>query len=90
LAPNGRFSVVLPLLEGMRFEELAATYHLFVTRRCEVRPRPSKPVHRLLLEMTRQQPGSVETASLSIHAGETGEARSAAYIDLTRDFYLAY
>lgn len=90
LSPQGRFSVVLPLLEGMRFEELAATYHLYVTRHCAVTPRPGKPVHRLLLEMSYTKPVAVERNTFAIHAEETGDVRSEAYVNLTRDFYLAY
>ncbi len=50
LKPEGRFCVILPFLEGLRFAELAASYNLPCTRMTEVFPKPSKPVSRLLLQ----------------------------------------
>lgn len=50
LAPHGRFAVILPYIEGLRFQELAESYHLYCTRITEVRPKANKPVERLLME----------------------------------------
>lgn len=49
LSPAGRFAVILPLIEGLRLIELAASYGLCLEQKLEVRPRRGKSVHRLLL-----------------------------------------
>jgi tRNA1Val (adenine37-N6)-methyltransferase len=86
LSPRGRFSVVLPYIEGLRFQELAQSYRLYCTRMVEVRPRPNKPVERLLLEF-----GSVRRSrqqeQLVIQEAESDEWTEE-YKTLTRDFYL--
>ncbi len=86
LAPNGRFAVILPHLEGLRFRELANSYHLFCTRLTEVRTRPGKPVERLLLQFECQV-NPLQKDSLCIHSGN-GPGHSEEYTLLTRDFYL--
>lgn len=89
LSPTGKFCTVLPLLEGLRFEELAATYQFHLTHKCEIRPRIDKPINRLLLQFEKQ-PAREEVVkeTFSLFAGATGETRSERYIELTRDFYL--
>lgn len=86
MSPAGRFALILPYLEGLRFCELAATYHLYCTHRTEVHPRESKPVERLLLqfEKTKQSP-LVEQLVLQT---ENSDERTAKYTALTGEFYL--
>lgn len=55
LSPEGRFCVVLPWIEGLRFQELAAEYHLHCTRETRVKPKKEKPVSRLLLQFEREE-----------------------------------
>jgi len=86
LAPEGRFCVILPLIEGLRFRELAETYRFYATKMVEVRPRAGKPVERLLLQLerTRRPPDKSE---LVIMEGETTEW-TREYKALTAAFYL--
>ncbi len=89
LAEDGTFALILPLIEGLRFEELAQSYQLFCNRKCEVRSRPSKPVERLLLEFGKtQQPQQQEELILQEKTGE--DAWTEAYRELCRDFYLDF
>ncbi len=88
LAPGGRFAVILPHLEGLRFRELANSYHLFCTHLAEVRTRPHKPVERLLLQFECEV-RPLQKDSLSIHSGD-GPEFSDQYIQLTREFYLGF
>lgn len=53
LSVNGKFALILPLIEGLRFEELAKTYNLYCTRKTEVYPKKDKNVERLLLQFER-------------------------------------
>ena len=77
--------MVLPYIEGLRFQELAATYSLYVVRVTEVRPKASKPVERLLMEF-ELTPGEVKKDELVIM--EEDSSWTADFIQLTKAFYL--
>jgi len=87
LAEHGRFAVVLPYIEGLRFQELAADYNLHCNRLTEVLPRPGRPIERLLMEFERvkkpQQSDQLVLQNPGKHLSWT-----AAYRELTSDFYL--
>lgn len=86
LTPEGKFSLVLPYIEGLRFRELALSYHLHCTRVMEVYPRPGKPVERLLMQFEREPKAKAEE-SLVIQK-EQGNDWTEEYIGLTGGFYL--
>lgn len=86
LAENGKFCVVLPFIEGLRFEEMAKQYGLHCTKKTEVHPKADKAVERLLIqfEPTIQ---ATETNQLVIQK-EARNDWTDDYIALTKDFYL--
>lgn len=86
LAPDGRFAVILPLIEGLRFQELAETYHLYCTRLTEVHPRQNKPVERLLMEFAQDKQPLRKDQLVIQH--DKNNHWTEAFIALTRDFYL--
>lgn len=86
LAPEGRFCVILPYIEGLRFLELAEGYHLHCTHMTEVRTKADKPVERLLMQFERQ-PGKTLVDGLVIQKGDNNDWTEA-YMALTRAFYL--
>lgn len=86
LAPKGRFCVILPRIEGLRFQELAQSYHLYPTRLTEVRSRPGRPSERLLIQFEREARPPVRDQLVLREADS--EEWSAAYRELTGDFYL--
>lgn len=88
LKPQGRFCVILPYIEGLRFEELAKNYNFYCTRRMEVHPTPDKPVERLLLQFERTAREAVEKEELVIQQTSTTNDWTADYIALTGAFYL--
>lgn len=86
LSEDGRFCVVLPLIEGLRFKELAATYHLYCTKVTEVLPKADRPVERLLMQFEW-----VEKACTTDQLVIQKEARNEwtdEYVAMTKDFYL--
>jgi tRNA1Val (adenine37-N6)-methyltransferase len=85
LASNGKFCLVLPLREGMRFCELAALEGLYHTAVTAVRALPQKPVERLLLQF-EFNPFHFEKKEMTIYA--TQGVYSNAFIEQTREFYL--
>jgi tRNA1Val (adenine37-N6)-methyltransferase len=86
LQTNGRFCVILPLIEGLRFKELAERAGLFCTKLCEVQPKAQKGVERLLLQF-EQENRPLERSVLIIQAEEGRHQFTKEYADLVRDFY---
>ncbi len=87
LAPRGVFAVVLPLLEGLRFVEMARNYRLYCERMTEVRTKADKPVSRLLLQFTSYIPDTIRKSSLVIQE-EGINNWTPEYRSLTGEFYL--
>lgn len=86
LSPQGRFAIILPYIEGLRFQELAKTYHLYMTKVLEVKPKEDKPVERLLMQFEREKK-PLEQEELIIQRDGANEW-TGDYIALTGDFYL--
>lgn len=87
IAPQGRFALILPYIEGLRFRELAETYHFYCTRITEVRSKAGKPIERLLMEYSPNVPEQIEQTDLIIqHEGINDWTED--YKKLTGDFYL--
>jgi tRNA1Val (adenine37-N6)-methyltransferase len=87
LTQQGVFAVVLPLLEGLRFVEMARSYRLYCERMTEVRTKAGKPVSRLLLQFTRHIPHAIRKDELIIQQDEAN-AWTPEYRELTKEFYL--
>ncbi len=86
LSPEGSFCVILPLIEGLRFAELAQDYHLFCTKITEVRPKADKPVERLLMQFQRNSRPLLKDSLVVQH--EERNDWTEEYIKLTGAFYL--
>ncbi len=86
LAENGKFCVILPTLEGLRFQERAQNYRLFCTKMTEVKPKQDKSVERILLQFEKK-PQTLESSNLIIQFDKRNHFTDE-YIALTGDFYL--
>ncbi|MEK7256979.1 MAG: methyltransferase, partial [Bacteroidota bacterium] len=86
LKETGRFCLILPHLEGLRFKELASGYHLYCTKITEVKAFPGKAVERLLLQFERKI-APAEKDVLVIHP-ENSNQWTEEYLALTSPFYL--
>ena len=88
LSPSGRFCLILPVVEGAKFREMAAGYSLYVTRLTEIRTKSGKTPTRLLLQLERR---SVPVKSAELIIQEEGFNQwTQAYRELTGPFYLAH
>ncbi len=86
LKENGKFCLILPYMEGLRFKELANTYNLYCTKMTEVKPKADKPIERLLLQFEgKLKP--MEKDDLVINDNEANDWTTA-YKALTGEFYL--
>ncbi len=86
LAPHGRFGLILPHLEGLKFKELAESYSLFCTRMTEVRPKVEKGVERLLMEFEKVEKPMKKDELVIQYEGRNNYTEE--YIALTKAFYL--
>ena len=86
LAPDGKFSIILPFTEGNAFTATAREKGLLCTRLFSFRTRPEKPIERWLMEFSRQ-PSEKEEGEILLY--QEGLEWSPGYRKLTRDFYLA-
>lgn len=86
LKREGKFCVILPYLEGLRFQELARTYHLYCTKIVQVRPKAASGIERLLMQFERSQK-ILEKEELIIQKGEANDWTED-FIQLGSAFYL--
>lgn len=85
LSSTGRLSVILPETEAQLLVKLSSKQGWFCTHSCHFRSRQSKPVERILLELSlNKQPHQTEELVLY----ESGETWTEAYKRLTKEFYL--
>lgn len=87
LRPQGRLCVILPVVEGRRFCELATIKGLYCSAETRVYPRPGKPVERLLLQFMRD-PRTFYREEMAIYSH--AEVYSFEFQQITRDFYLFF
>ncbi len=89
LNKNGRFCVILPLIEGLRFIEISRTYGFYLTHRTDVRPKQDKGIERLLLqfELTNR---TFDHDELIIQNSRDERDYTEGYRDLTKDFYTIF
>jgi tRNA1Val (adenine37-N6)-methyltransferase len=86
LGKEGHFSVVLPVGAENDFRFLAANYRLFPLRITRVKPKPSKPASRVLMEFRFEATLKTEE-ELTIET-ETHHDYLPEFIELVKDFYL--
>ncbi len=85
LNKNGRFCVILPLIEGLRFMEVALTYGFYCTKRMEVHTLLNKPIERLLLQFECENKPMLNE-EIVVHNSDTRNDYTNDYKDLTKDF----
>ena len=86
LTENGKFCVILPTIEGLRFQERAQNYRLYCTKMTEVRSKHDKSVERVLLQFEKQSK-PIEKNDLVIQYDKRNHYTED-YIKITGDFYL--
>lgn len=85
LSPQGRFCVILPYREGMKFIEHATASGLFIHHITKVKTKVEKQEKRLMMEFAAF-PGPAIEDELVIQEEDLSFTKD--YIDLTNDFYL--
>lgn len=86
LSKGGKFCVILPYIEGLRFKESAQRYNLYCTKMTEVKSKEGKPIERLLLQFEHEQKPLVNDSLTIQHEARHDYTKE--YIELTGSFYL--
>ena len=89
LHKNGRFCVILPLIEGLRFIEIARTYGFYLTHRTDIRPKQDKGIERLLLQFELSN-HTYSHDELIIQNSRDERDYTEGYRELTKDFYTIF
>jgi tRNA1Val (adenine37-N6)-methyltransferase len=89
LAKDGKFCVILPLIEGLRFIDIAKTYGFYCTKKTEVFTLADKAVERLLLQFESKNK-ETETDVLIMLNSQKRNDYTDAYKELTKDFYTIF
>jgi len=89
LSQDGKFCVILPVEESNKLQKLAAETGLHLHRICRVIPMLSLPEKRHLLEFKRNQAESIQESGIAIEK-DTRHDYTDGYMELTREFYLAF
>jgi tRNA1Val (adenine37-N6)-methyltransferase len=84
ISSKGKFSIILPFVEGSRFIEVASQY-FYLSRKWIFRARENKPPERLLLEFGLQK-ARLDEGELILY--DNADRWSESYKNLTKDFYL--
>lgn len=89
LNPMGKFYIILPVKESQMFIEMAQKQKLYLTKLTRVITRPDKPEKRLLMKFEFTEHNTPEEDYIVIE--EDGRhVYSAAYKELTKDYYLSF
>ncbi|MGB0931573.1 MAG: tRNA1(Val) (adenine(37)-N6)-methyltransferase [Chitinophagales bacterium] len=87
LQPKGSFKLIMPVTEGLQFQELASEYNFYTHRLMHFKPKPNKTPKRVLMEFRLyEKEGGIEVGEL-IGRGEDN-LHTDAYRQLTTEFYL--
>jgi len=88
LTPAGIMAVVLPRAEAVKFIDEAVVNSLFVKRMLYVQSLPSKPVYRMLVELSKTE-YSRDEQTLYIEKADRSDVTDE-YRQLTKEFYLQF
>ncbi|MDX7989135.1 methyltransferase [Xenorhabdus sp. 12] len=88
ITPSGLFCVVLPYDIGEFFEKMALNLGWFTHYRVNIRDRKDKPLHRLLLGLSRQDQQDPQIHELALRAVDG--SYSDEFRQLVTDFYFHY
>ena len=87
LSPDGKVSIILPVIEGMRFIEIVERYRFHITRKTLMRPRAGKPAERILFEFTQKENTSCVENEIVMYEDGNKEY-TVEYKEMTGAFYL--
>ncbi len=87
LLSDGKACIILPINEALNFKEEATNQQLFCQHEVEIIPCKSKPIKRILMQFGKKK--SITTKEQLIILKEKNKYTNE-FIDLTREFYLAF
>jgi tRNA1Val (adenine37-N6)-methyltransferase len=86
LKPNGRISLILPLIEGEKMIKKASVMEFYLKSRVNIKPKPTKAPNRIIIELSLIEEESKQSELI---IREENNEYTRAYRELTKDFYIA-
>jgi len=87
LRENGRLAVIYPPESAQHFQEKAEAFGLACNRKLYVQPTPTRPIKRILLELSFT-PSPYQESSLTLETSH--HLYTPEFVALIKDFYLKY
>jgi tRNA1Val (adenine37-N6)-methyltransferase len=87
LTAEGKFSLILPWIEGLRFIEIAKSCMLYCNTIVEVIPKSNKPIERLLMTFEKVAKNIEQTTLIIQPENAKRNEYSVEYTNLTKEFY---
>lgn len=88
LSEHGRLAIILPAEAEQEIRTLAAQHSLFTTRVTRVYSKETKPARRVLLQFEKSEYRNTVPLEDRLVLEDDKGTRSAAYQEITKDFYL--
>ena len=88
LSEHGRLAIILPAEAEQEIRTLAAQHSLFTTRVTRVYSKETKPARRVLLQFEKSEYRNTAPLEDRLVLEDDKGTRSAAYQEITKDFYL--
>lgn len=88
LSHSGKFHLILPAEDAIKFQEYAKEYYLFLIRQLMIKPKPGAKPNRIAMEFSFTPAESVITEEIIIRREDN--SFTDAYRELTGDFYLDF
>ncbi len=87
MKPDGRFTIVLPYLEGERFIDMAARYDLYPDNIMEIRNKKNNPIERLLISLKFDtSAGNIIRKDFCMY--DEDDRYTSAYLEMTEDILI--
>jgi len=82
---NGKFTVILPYIEALRFSEMSKRSGLYPESKIEIRNFSGLPIERLLVPFVKKEVQEVQVSEINIYESEGVYSKK--FLDCTHGFY---
>ena len=87
LKDGGKFSIILPFVDSLRFTELAVGYKLSIVNKCEIKKTEDEPIQRVLISFSFKDDVADQSKKITqLIVNESNGEHTSDYQQLLKDF----
>ncbi len=87
LKDGGKFSIILPFIDSLRFTEMASGYKLSIVNKCEIKKAKDEPIQRVMISFVINDPNSDQTKKITqLIVNDSNGEHTTEYQKLLKDF----